>query len=78
MREGRGSPSLTIKKTRFGKIMTGLRLGAAHCFDEEAYNGIFQLEQGRGSIRPLRTLRHAAEGTRLLRSGLLRVSGKTP
>jgi len=43
-----GAPSLTIKKTRFGEIMTGLSLGAAYCFDEEAYNRFFPLAQREG------------------------------
>jgi hypothetical protein len=42
------SPSFTIKKTRFGEIMRGLRLGAAYCFDEEAYNRFFPLAQMEG------------------------------
>ena len=32
----KGSP--TIRKTRFGEIRKGLRLGAAYCFDGEAYS----------------------------------------
>ena len=47
-RARRGAPALTIKQTRFGEIMTGLRLGAAYCFDEEAYNRFFPLAQREG------------------------------
>jgi hypothetical protein len=47
-RTTRGAPSLTIKKTRFGEIMRGLRLGAAYCFDEEAYNRFFPLARMEG------------------------------
>jgi hypothetical protein len=47
-RATRGAPPLTIKKTRFGEIMTGLRLGAAYCFDEEAYNRFLPLAQREG------------------------------
>jgi len=47
-RSTRGAPSLTIKKTRFGEVMTGLSLGAAYCFDEEAYNRFFPLAQREG------------------------------
>ena len=38
----------TIKKTRFGEIMTGIKLGAAYCFDEEAYNVFYPLAQKQG------------------------------
>lgn len=44
----RGALALTIKKTRFGEIMTGLRLGAAYCFDEQAYNRFLPLAQREG------------------------------
>jgi len=47
-RATRGAPSMTIKKTTFGEIMTGLRLGAAYCFDQEAYNRFFPLAQRDG------------------------------
>ena len=33
--------SYTIKKTRFGEIMRGINLGAAYCFDEQAYNRFY-------------------------------------
>ena len=44
----RDAASFTIKQTRFGEIMTGLRLGAAYSFDEEAYNRFFPLAQMEG------------------------------
>lgn len=33
----------TIKKTRFGEILTGIKAGAAYCFDEESYNRFYPL-----------------------------------
>ena len=47
-RTTRVAPAFTIKKTTVGEIMTGLRLGAAYCFDEEAYNRFFPLAQVEG------------------------------
>ncbi|MFH1282640.1 MAG: hypothetical protein ABII27_03140 [bacterium] len=41
-------PEYTIKKTRFGEIMAGVNLGAAYCFDEEAYNRFYPLAQKQG------------------------------
>ncbi len=38
----------TIKKTRFGEIMAGVNLGAAYCFDEEAYNRFYPFAQKQG------------------------------
>ena len=35
----------TIKKTRFGEILTGLRQGAAYAFDAESYNRFYPLAQ---------------------------------
>ena len=64
----RGSPSLTIKKTRFGKIRRGLRLGAADCFDEEAYSRFFPLAQMDGlSLEPAGLLRSGPHGLHLFR-----------
>jgi len=40
--------SYTIKKTRFGEIMQGLNLGAAYCFDEQAYNRFYPLARKEG------------------------------
>lgn len=45
--------SYIIKKTRFGEIMQGINLGAAYCFDQEAYNRFYPLAQKEGmNIRP--------------------------
>ncbi len=33
----------TIKKTRFGEIMKGLKLGGSYSFDEDAYNRFYPL-----------------------------------
>jgi hypothetical protein len=33
----------TIRKTRFGEIVTGMKHGAAYAFDEEAYGRFFTL-----------------------------------
>ena len=33
----------TVKKTRFGEILKGLKLGAAYAFDEKAYKGFIFL-----------------------------------
>jgi hypothetical protein len=38
----------TIKKTRFGEIMRGIRLGAAYSFDETAYNRFYPLAKREG------------------------------
>lgn len=38
----------TIRKTKFGDIMRGIRLGGAYCFDEEAYNKFYPLAQKEG------------------------------
>ncbi len=40
--------SCTIKKTRFGEIIQGINLGAAYCFDQEAYNRFYPLAQKEG------------------------------
>lgn len=37
-----------IKKTRFGEIMRGMRLGAAYSFDETAYNRFYPLAKREG------------------------------
>ncbi|MCI5209462.1 MAG: hypothetical protein D3910_11855 [Candidatus Electrothrix sp. ATG2] len=29
---------ITIKKTRFGEIVKGIKMGAAYAFNEQAYN----------------------------------------
>ncbi len=33
----------TIKKTRFGEIVNGIKLGAAYAFDEQSYNRFYPL-----------------------------------
>ena len=38
----------TIRKTRFGEIMQGMRLGAAYAFDEEAYDKFYPLAREEG------------------------------
>lgn len=38
----------TLKKTRFGEVMRGIRLGAASAFDETAYNRFYPLANGEG------------------------------
>ena len=38
----------TVKKTRFGEVMRGMRLGAAYAFDEAAYNRFYPLAKGDG------------------------------
>ena len=38
----------TIKKTRLGEIMTGIKAGAAYCFDEESYNRFYPLAKEEG------------------------------
>ncbi len=35
--------SVTIKKTRFGEILLGLKAGAAYAFDEESYGRFYPL-----------------------------------
>lgn len=40
--------SWTVKKTHFGEIMEGIKLGAAYCFDREAYNRFYPLAQKEG------------------------------
>ena len=38
-----GQKKRTIKKTRFGEILRGLKLGAAYAFDEESYGRFYPL-----------------------------------
>ncbi len=38
----------TIRKTRFGEILRGMRLGAAYAFDETAYNRFYPLARREG------------------------------
>jgi len=54
----------TLKKTRFGEIIRGMRLGAAYAFDEIAYNRFYPLakreglELGPEDFSPTATGRH--------------------
>lgn len=38
----------TIRKTRFGEILQGLRMGAAYAFDEDSYNIFYPLARQEG------------------------------
>lgn len=38
----------TIRKTRFGEIMQGIRFGAAYAFDEESYGRFLPLGRAAG------------------------------
>lgn len=38
----------TIKKTRFGEIVQGLKYGATYAFDEESYNCFYPLAREEG------------------------------
>jgi len=38
----------TVKKTRFGEILRGLKLGAAYGFDEESYRKFYPLARKEG------------------------------
>jgi len=38
----------TIKKTRFGEILSSLKLGAAYAFDEESYKKFYPLARKEG------------------------------
>ena len=38
----------TVKKTRFGEILSGLNLGAAYGFDEESYKKFYPLARKAG------------------------------
>lgn len=40
----------TIKKTRFGEILRGLKLGAAYAFDEESYKRFYPLARQEGLL----------------------------
>jgi len=45
---GGDASAFTVKKTSFGEVMTGLKLGSAYSFDEEAYNRFFPLARQEG------------------------------
>ena len=37
------SNQTTIKKTRFGEIINGIKMGASYAFDEQSYNRFYPL-----------------------------------
>ncbi len=43
-----GLQKRTIKKTFFGEILSGLKLGAAYAFDEESYKKFYPLARKEG------------------------------
>lgn len=43
-----GQKRHTVKKTRFGEILGGLKLGAAYAFDEESYKKFYPLARQEG------------------------------
>ena len=43
-----GEKGHTVKKTRFGEILRGLKLGAAYGFDEESYKKFYPLARKEG------------------------------
>lgn len=45
---GLSSDRFTIRKTRFGEILDGIRVGAAYGFDEESYSRFLPLAQAAG------------------------------
>jgi hypothetical protein len=45
---GRTSALFTIRKTRFGEILDGIRIGAAYGFDEESYSRFLPLARAAG------------------------------
>ena len=45
-----GQKNRTIKKTRFGEILRGLKLGAAYAFDEESYKKFYPLARQEGLL----------------------------
>ena len=45
---GHDAKSHTIKKTRFGEILQGMRLGAAYAFDKESYGRFYPLALAEG------------------------------
>ena len=44
----KSSSAHTIKKTRFGEIVSGMKMGAAYAFDEESYNRFYPLANKSG------------------------------
>ena len=45
-----GQKKRTIKKTRFGEILRGLKLEAAYAFDEESYKKFYPLARQEGLL----------------------------
>jgi len=43
-----GQKGYTVKKTRYGEILRGLKLGAAYGFDEESYKKFYPLARKEG------------------------------
>ena len=43
-----GQKGHTVKKTRFGEILRGLKLGASYGFDEESYKKFYPLARKEG------------------------------
>ena len=43
-----GAKRRTIRKTRFGEILQGMRLGGAYAFDEESYARFYPLARTEG------------------------------
>ncbi len=39
----KSSSTITIKKTRFGDIVKGMKMGAPYAFDEQSYNRFYPL-----------------------------------
>ena len=54
---GQTADKHTIRKTRFGEILDGIRIGAAYAFDEEAYSRFLPLARGAGFRRRTQTSR---------------------
>jgi len=70
----KGGP--TIRETRFGEIRKGIGLGAAHCFDEEAYSR-FQPHAAEAGIKagPEDFPGETPTGMHFVRVGRMSVSG---
>jgi hypothetical protein len=61
----KNSKKHTIKKTRFGEVMRGLKLGAAYAFDEDAYNRFYPLAREVGlDVQPADFEKKRSEGFR--------------
>lgn len=42
-RTAEGADDYTVKKTRLGEVMEGLKLGGAYAFDQESYTRFYEL-----------------------------------